>query len=158
MSLAARSHIRDTIVATAPAPGMPRAARFVDVDRQRTQSTGRQDLEQYGGKTRLFELGDGDLSKLLLGGADPRAWNERFAVRVRYDAPNQHNHSDLHRMMRADQIAITRALYQSAWSSVAGLAVLNAEPRELVTRFEDAEDGFGGYIAEVEVFISYDVT
>jgi hypothetical protein len=158
MSEAARAHIRDTIVAATPATGIPKSARFLDVDRQRTQTTGRQLLELYGGKTRLFELADGNLSKLLLGGVDPRAWNERINVRVRYDAPNQHNVSDLMRIMRGDQIAIVRALYQSAWSSVAGLAVLNAEPRELVSRFEDPEDGLGGYIAEVEVFISYDVT
>lgn len=123
-------------------------------------------LEEMAGQTRVFEVvGAAGPRPVPMSRVDPVAWDADLVVRVRYDAAGQHDRQRMIVQIWSDAVQIVRALYTGGWSSVAGLSVLNAGVEGMTVEAfglaaAGALDGekVGGYLCEVPVFISYDVT
>lgn len=151
MSAAARTYIRDTIAALVPTTLTQ--YRFVDLDGRRAPQV--PSLEAAANATRLFEVATGEQDQVNLAGPTITALDERFALRIRYEATAA-DRVALHDAMRADQVQASKSLRAGAWSAVSGLAALTATPG----RIEDVGDGEGrmfAHVAEVDIYISFDV-
>lgn len=150
MSAAARAYIRSVVSSLAPASWPQHGYRDIDGGRGRDVA----ELEEARGATRLYELTVGTSDTVPIAGPSIIAQDRRFALRVRYEA-GQTPRVTLHDVMQADQIAISKALRDGAWSAVSGLAALTANPGRI-----DEIEGDGAvvaYVAEVDIYISVDV-
>ena len=131
---------------------------FRDVD---ASGGARGDIEEQIGQDRVFEIALADVSvtPLLLGGPAPSAYGLTFPVRVRYAGQGPHRRRESVQQITEDQIAIVDALTRSAWSSISGLASLQAKPGN-ITQFvmsDDAGNTFEGYLGDVQVTASIDI-
>lgn len=156
------NHISKTIQAppTATITRYPRLASkgFRDVD---SSGGARGDLEEHLGQDRVFEIQIESISvtPLLLGGPAPSAYGLTFPIRVRYEGQGPHRKRETVQQITEDQTAIVDALHRSLWSSISGLASLQARPGN-ITRFVMSDDGgnnFEGYLGSVNVAASIDI-
>jgi hypothetical protein len=122
---------------------------------------GRVELEEMVGQDGVFEvdISGGTSTVVAMGGAVPSSFSDTFPVRLRYEGYGSHDRGQILERARLDQQALTDALQRSSWATVSGLVTLAATPgniSQFVLR-DDAGKAFEGYIAEVEVSVSYDI-
>jgi hypothetical protein len=154
-------HVKQTVKAppTATVTRFPHllSGGFRDAD----LGGGRIELEEMVGQDGVFEvsISEGTSVVVPLGGAVPTSFTDTFPVRLRYEGYGSHDRGQILERARLDQHAVVDALQRSSWVSVSGLVTLAATPgniSQFVLR-DDAGKEFEGYIAEVDVSVSYDI-
>ena len=121
---------------------------------------GRLELEEMIGQSRLFEidLGDLELSPIMMGNGVPVSYEASFPVVFRYEGGGPHARASILQQVALDVRVSVDAIQRGQWSSVGGCVAMRAEPGT-IQRFvlsDDAGHSYEGYSSEVVVLCSFD--
>ena len=155
-------HIRRTVMAppTGTIAKFPRmaSAGFRSAD---AQGGARIELEEMVGQSRVFELAleDGQAVPLNFGGPTPIAYRDEIPILIRYESSGPTRKRETLEEIKHDQLAVCDALHRSQWSTVSGLASMQARPGDIYSFIirDDAGNEYSGFKSEIAVAVSYDI-